>query len=64
MKVRHRSIELVTQIYVRGEAANQRDFLLNAIKDNEARQSLVVAFEPDPSLAGPGLVARFDPVLG
>ena len=64
MKVGHGPIELVTQIYVRGETANQRDFLLNAIKDKEARQSLVVAFEPDPSLASPGLVARFDPVLG
>lgn len=64
MKIGHGSIELVTQIYVRGEAANQRDFLLNAIKGKEARQSLVVTFEPDPNLAGPGLVARFDPVLG
>jgi len=63
MKIIDGSRELVTQIYVKGESANQRDFLLNAIRDEQSRQSLEVAFEPSPDLSQTELVARFDPVL-
>ena len=63
MKIIDGSRELVTQIYVKGESANQRDFLLNAIRDEQSRQSLEIAFEPSPDLSQSELVARFNPVL-
>ena len=64
MKVIDGSRELVTQIYIRGELANKRDFLLNAIRNEQSRQSLEVAFEASRDPAESELVARFDPVLG
>ena len=64
MKVIDGSRELVTQIYIRGEPANKRDFLLNAIRNEQSRQSLEVAFEASRDPAESELVARFDPVLG
>lgn len=63
MKVIDGSRELVTQIYVKGESANQRDFLLNAIRDEQSRQSLEVTFEASPDLSQSELVAHFNPVL-
>ena len=64
MKVIDGSRELVTQIYVQGEPANRRDFLLNAIRNEQSRQSLEVAFEASTDPTESELVARFDPVLG
>ena len=64
MKVIDGSRELVTQIYIQGEPANKRDFLLNAIRNKQSRQSLEVAFEASTDPAESELVARFDPVLG
>ena len=64
MKVIDGSRELVTQIYIQGEPANNRDFLLNAIRNEQSRQSLEVAFEASRDPAESELVARFDPVLG
>ncbi len=64
MKVIDGLRELVTQIYVRGEPANKGDFLLNAIRNKQSRQSLEIAFEASTDLTESELVARFDPVLG
>ena len=64
MKVIDGSRELVTQIYVQGEPANKGDFLLNAIRNKQSRQSLVVAFAASMDPTESELVARFDPVLG
>ena len=64
MKVIDGSRELVTQIYIQGEPANKRDFLLNAVRNEQSRQSLEVAFEASRDPAESELVARFDPVLG
>jgi protocatechuate 3,4-dioxygenase beta subunit len=64
MKVIDGSRELVTQIYIQGEPANKRDFLLNAIRNEQSRQSLEVAFEASTDPDESELVARFDPVLG
>ena len=51
-----------TQCYVRGEPQNERDFILNSIRDRAARESVIVEFAP---AAGAGeLAARFDIVLG
>jgi protocatechuate 3,4-dioxygenase beta subunit len=63
IKISSGARKLVTQIYVRGEPANDRDFLLGAIKNSEARNSLIIPFERNPSGASDELVAVFDPVL-
>ena len=49
-----------TQCYVRGEPQNERDFILNSIRDRAARESVIVEFAP----AAGALAARFDIVLG
>lgn len=54
---------LITQLYVAGAPENERDFLLNSIRDPEARQHLIVPFAKDAAVAGGGLIARFDIVL-
>lgn len=55
---------LTTQMYVAGEPLNERDFVLNRIRDPLARASVIVALAP--SLDGePGsLEGTFDIVLG
>jgi len=63
MKITAGARELVTQIYVHGEPANDRDFLLGAIKNSEVRNSLIIRFEPNPSGAPDELDAVFNPVL-
>ena len=63
VKITQGSQQLVTQIYVRGEAANERDFLLNAIREQSARDSLIIAFESDPTGSAGELIAEFNPVI-
>ena len=53
---------LTTQMYVRGEPGNERDFLFKRIRDERARESLLVAFEPDPEDSAE-LLAHFDIVI-
>ena len=64
MNVIFGSREMVTKFFVKGEPANRRDFLLNAIRNEQSRQSLEVAFEASTDPTESELVARFDPVLG
>lgn len=52
-----------TQCYVHGEPLNQRDGLLNAIRDPRLRELLVVPFVPVSGQADEQ-IARFDVVLG
>ncbi len=52
----------VTQIYVAGEPLNERDFLLNSVRDPEARARLIMALEPSAGEPG-ALQGRFDIVL-
>lgn len=54
---------LVTQMYVEGAPENQRDWLLNAVGDEAARERLIVGFEPASDLGRAKLQARFDIVL-
>lgn len=63
MKISTGTRELVTQIYVRGEPANARDFLLNAIQDSNEKNSLIISFERNPAGALDELDALFNPVL-
>lgn len=53
-----------TQCYIRGEPRNQRDGLLNAIREPALRELLVVPFVPVAGAREPEQVARFDIVLG
>ncbi len=55
---------LVTQMYVAGEPLNQRDGILNAIRDPRQRDSVIVKLEPRDSLEEQALVGTFDIVLG
>jgi protocatechuate 3,4-dioxygenase beta subunit len=56
--------QLVTQLYVAGEAANERDALYNAIRDPRRRDSVTARFEPADRIEPGALVADFDLVLG
>lgn len=53
-----------TQCYIRGEPLNQRDGVLNAIRDPRLRERLVVPFVPVAGARAGVQVARFDIVLG
>lgn len=53
-----------TQCYVKGEPGNERDFILNAIRDPKARASVIVDFAPIKESRIGELAARFDIVLG
>jgi protocatechuate 3,4-dioxygenase beta subunit len=57
--------DFTTQCYVRGEPRNQMDFVLNGVRDERARNSLIVPFARVPMPRRiPELSARFDIVLG
>ena len=55
---------LTTQCYVKNEPRNQKDFILQRVKDTKARDSLVVAFNPLKDSKIGEVSARFDIVLG
>ena len=55
---------LTTQCYIKGEPQNERDGVLRGIRDERARQSVIVPFEPLARSTAGELQARFDIVLG
>tara|TARA_B100000212_G_scaffold340599_1_gene321646 strand:- start:414 stop:989 length:576 start_codon:yes stop_codon:yes gene_type:complete len=55
---------LTTQCYVKNEPRNQKDFILQRVKDTKARDSLVVPFSPVGDSKASEVSARFDIVLG
>ncbi len=55
---------LTTQCYIRGEALNQTDRILNSIRDPQLRDKLIVDFVPVPDSPTDELSARFDIVIG
>jgi protocatechuate 3,4-dioxygenase beta subunit len=55
---------LVTQMYVAGEASNERDPVLNAIRDPTARARVIVPLEPASQIEAGALSGTFDIVLG
>lgn len=55
---------LTTQCYVKNEPRNQKDFILQRVKDTKARDSLVVPFNPLKDTKLGEVSARFDIVLG
>ena len=52
----------ITQMYVEGEPGNARDFLLNSVRDEEARRRLIVPLQPSAEEPG-ALAGRFEIVL-
>jgi len=56
--------KLTTQCYIRGEKGNATDGVLKAIRDERARNSVIVAFDPLKGSQAGELSARFDVVLG
>jgi protocatechuate 3,4-dioxygenase, beta subunit len=56
--------KLVTQMYVEGEAGNERDGVLRNIRDPEARKSVIVPLKAAPELDAGALAGQFDIVLG
>ena len=55
---------LVTQMYVAGEPGNEKDWLLNNVRDERARASLIVDFGPAPDIEPGAVKGVFDIVLG
>jgi protocatechuate 3,4-dioxygenase beta subunit len=54
----------ITQMYVFGEARNERDGLLNRIRNPAQRESVIVRLEPADRLELGALAAEFDIVIG
>jgi protocatechuate 3,4-dioxygenase, beta subunit len=55
---------LITQMYVAGEPLNQRDGILNRIRDPRQRDSVIVKLQPGDRIEDQALVGTFDIVLG
>ncbi|MCA9259356.1 MAG: intradiol ring-cleavage dioxygenase [Planctomycetales bacterium] len=55
---------LTTQLYVKGEPQNQRDGILQGIRDAQARESVLVDFKPLQNSTLGELQAQFNIVLG
>lgn len=56
--------ELVTQCYIKGEPQNERDGIYKSIRDAKQREAVTVDFAPLKNPKLPGVVARFNIVLG
>ncbi len=54
---------LTTQLYIAGEPRNERDGLLNAVRDSAERQSLIMDLKPAPELEPNALLGRPQLVL-
>ncbi len=63
VKIRGRD-DFTTQCYIRGEERNARDGILQGIRDERARNSVIIDFVPVPNSRAGELQARFDIVLG
>ncbi|MFO0900645.1 MAG: protocatechuate 3,4-dioxygenase [Pirellulales bacterium] len=56
--------KVTTQCYVKGEPLNESDGVLRGIRDKQARDSVIIDFQPIPESRIGELAARFDVVLG
>jgi len=56
--------KFTTQCYIKGHPGNANDFVLKAISDAKARESVIVDFAPITSSRIGELAAKFDIVLG
>jgi protocatechuate 3,4-dioxygenase, beta subunit len=55
---------LITQLYVFGEPQNERDFVLNAIRDPRQRDSVIVRLQPADRIEAGALAGSFDIFVG
>jgi protocatechuate 3,4-dioxygenase beta subunit len=55
---------LTTQLYIKGHAGNGKDGIWRSIKDEKARESVTVDFNPLQGAKAGELAAKFDIVLG
>lgn len=56
--------KFTTQCYIQGEARNARDGVLNGIRDEQARNSVIIPFTPLKESPAGELAAKFDIVMG
>jgi protocatechuate 3,4-dioxygenase beta subunit len=56
--------EFTTQLYVRGEAGNDRDFIYRSLRNQQERDAITADFAPLRGSRIGELTARFDIVLG
>lgn len=56
--------KLITQCYIQGEPLNAKDGPLQAIRDLQQRESVIIPFTPIPDSRAGELSAKFDIVLG
>ena len=56
--------ELVTQCYIKGHPGNEKDGVWKSIRDEKARASVTIPFDPLKGSKAGELSARFDVVLG
>ncbi len=56
--------KFTTQCYIAGEPQNERDGVLNGIKNPKAKKSVIIPFLPMKNANAGELAARFDIVLG
>jgi len=65
VKVKHKGKGVLsTQCYIKGHPQNAKDFVLNHVKDEKARESLIVDFAPIKDSKIGELAATFNMVLG
>ncbi len=55
---------LTTQLYIKGDPRNEKDFLFREAKTAEAKATLVTEFKPIPDSKAGELAANWDVVLG
>ena len=56
--------ELITQCYIKGHAANEKDGVWKGLKDEKARASVTIPFAPLKASRAGELAAKFDVVMG
>jgi protocatechuate 3,4-dioxygenase beta subunit len=56
--------ELITQCYIKGDPKNEKDGVWKGIKDDKARASVTIPFNPLKGSRAGELAARFDIVMG
>jgi protocatechuate 3,4-dioxygenase, beta subunit len=55
---------LVTQMYVFGEPQNARDGVLNNLRDQRQRDSVIIRLDPADGIEAGALAGTFDIVVG
>ena len=56
--------KFTTQCYIKGEPQNDRDMVIQGIRDAKARESVIVPFSPVKNSKAGELAAKFDIVMG